>query len=176
MVNLDLVGKQFGYLTVNKIAFSKKNKKFWHCECKCGEKIITFTAQLTSGKTKSCGCLHREKVRTCSYGEAAFNKLYNSYNRQAKKRNLVFNLTKEDFKNLTKGNCYYCGNPPSMIWKEEGQLWGEYIYNGVDRLNSKIGYETPNCVPCCKTHNRMKSDLSIEEFIAACKEVVNHLT
>lgn len=176
MINLDLTGQTFGYLTVEKLAFSKKNKKFWNCVCKCGERIITYTAQLRSGKTKSCGCLHREKIRTCSYGEAAFNKLYNSYKRQAEKRNFKFELNKEQFSIITKSNCYYCDKSPSMCWKEKGQLWGEYIYNGIDRLDSNIGYVIENCVPCCKTHNRMKSDLSLDEFLEACKQVINHLT
>jgi hypothetical protein len=176
MIDLDLVGKRFGRLLVTEYAFSNKNKKFWKCKCECGESIVTFTAQLNSGKTKSCGCLHRDVVRKLPFGESSFNKLYRSYEKQAKKRNLPFNLTPERFREFTKGACYYCGKEPAMVWKEKGQLWGEYTYNGVDRLDSSQGYESSNCVSCCKTHNRMKSDMSLKEFVEACRQVINHLT
>jgi len=176
MKNIDLTGCKFGRLIVERLAYSKKSKKFWVCVCECGEKVITFTAQLTSGKAKSCGCLHKDIIRKCSYGEAAFNKLYSSYRRQAEKRNLKFDLTKEQFKTLTSGNCHYCNEPPQMIWKEKGQLWGECVYNGVDRINSDLGYSVENCVSCCKVHNRMKGELSLVDFINACKQVVNHFS
>ena len=67
-------------------------------------------------------------------------------------------------------NCNYCKCPPSQIqypskkhskeWREKGKL----IYNGIDRINNKVGYVLKNCVSCCKNCNRAKSDLSIENF------------
>jgi hypothetical protein len=46
-----------------------------------------------------------------------------------------------------------------------------YIYNGIDRVDSNIGYTLENCVPCCEAVNRMKMDLSKEEFIELCREI-----
>jgi hypothetical protein len=39
-----------------------------------------------------------------------------------------------------------------------------YIYNGIDRIDSSIGYILSNCRPCCRTCNVAKSDLSETEF------------
>ncbi len=43
--------------------------------------------------------------------------------------------------------------------------YGDYlVHNGIDRLNSGSGYESGNCVSCCKTCNLAKNDLGVEEF------------
>ena len=35
----------------------------WSCLCSCGEWVIRTRGNLTSGKTRSCGCFQRELVR-----------------------------------------------------------------------------------------------------------------
>ena len=42
-----------------------------------------------------------------------------------------------------------------------------HISYGIDRIDSRIGYTPGNVVPCCWTHNRMKSNLTQREFKAA---------
>ncbi|HBG7257904.1 TPA: transcriptional regulator, partial [Clostridioides difficile] len=55
----DLTGKKFGRLT----AIKNTNKKaksghyIWICKCACGNEIKTTENNLTTGRTKSCGCL-----------------------------------------------------------------------------------------------------------------------
>lgn len=59
----DITGQRFGRLTV--IKFDHKNKyhiRFFLCKCDCGNYKVVSYSNLTTGKTKSCGCLHREKV------------------------------------------------------------------------------------------------------------------
>ena len=168
----DITGQRFNRLVALKLVRIKNKAAFWLCLCDCGAMPTVRTAQLINGKTKSCGCLHKEIIRKCAYGEAAFNKLFTSYKRQATRRGFSFNLTKEQFKKLTKESCYYCGGEPSNIWSEPGQLWGDYTYSGVDRLDSSQGYSVENCVSCCGVHNRMKLDMSPAEFINACLQVV----
>ncbi|WP_144378496.1 hypothetical protein [Mesorhizobium amorphae] len=34
----------------------------WECRCRCGAIKLVFETSLRSGKSQSCGCLHREKV------------------------------------------------------------------------------------------------------------------
>ena len=60
----DLVGKQFGRLTVKKLVGKTKNgMKLWECECSCGKTTIQPTNQLNGGHTKSCGCYSRDVAR-----------------------------------------------------------------------------------------------------------------
>lgn len=56
-----LAGRRFGRLTVIKYSGNKKrNSLVWECACDCGNTTYVDTGQLTSGKTKSCGCLRKE--------------------------------------------------------------------------------------------------------------------
>jgi hypothetical protein len=102
-------------------------------------------------------------------GESSFNYLYSYYTRNAFRRNLEFSLTKEEFRILTQKSCFYCNKPPAMKVKRDsgngGKTNGAYSHNGVDRLNSSVGYMPNNCVPCCKICNRAKCKLSVEEYM-----------
>ena len=53
------IGQRFGRLTV-KEKTRKNGKVAWECECDCGNTTILRTGDLTSGNTKSCGCLANE--------------------------------------------------------------------------------------------------------------------
>ncbi len=60
------IGKRFGRLIVlsegpgqpHSSGYTRAN---WVCQCDCGGSITTLTANLTSGRTRSCGCLNDEK-------------------------------------------------------------------------------------------------------------------
>ena len=53
----DLTGKRFFKLVVIQKVGTKNGKRMWECRCDCGNKTVVSTNQLTSGRTKSCGCL-----------------------------------------------------------------------------------------------------------------------
>lgn len=58
----DLTGRVFGRLTIFKFSHIDKHGFFyWLCQCECdGKTKIVLGQSLTSGKTRSCGCLRRE--------------------------------------------------------------------------------------------------------------------
>jgi len=58
---LNLVGKQFGKLTVVKLHHIKGGS-YWLCICSCGKQTVNYIGDLRSGHTKSCGCLKIEKA------------------------------------------------------------------------------------------------------------------
>lgn len=47
----------------------------------------------------------------------------------------------------------------------------EYLYNGLDRVDSNKGYLKENVVPCCEICNKAKRDLSLCQF----KKWINRL-
>ncbi len=63
--NQNLIGKQFGHLTV--IAKSKKRGKHneykWVCRCDCGRFTEATTALLNNGDVTSCGHVRLEKSK-----------------------------------------------------------------------------------------------------------------
>lgn len=63
----DITGQRFGRLVaVRSLGFSRR-KQMWECKCDCGNTIKATTSQLTTGHTRSCGCLYRETLHTINY-------------------------------------------------------------------------------------------------------------
>lgn len=172
---IDISGQRFGRLVAVKVVRNKP--VMWECRCDCGNIHITSRANLY--KAKSCGCSHVEQARKLgrekrkSAGYSARNKLMRKYESQARYRNLEFKLTTDQFNEITKKNCFYCNKVPSQIVNIKG-CNGEYIYNGIDRLDNSKGYSVENCVPCCGTCNRAKQVMSVEEFYSWIDRVYHH--
>lgn len=164
---IDLTSQRFGRWTVIRRSHQDNSRQtYWVCLCDCGNKKTIKMSVLRDGRSKSCGCLKKDsKGRPPnSNGETAFNSLYYSYKRSAKDRDYCFSLTKDEFRKLTKQNCYYCGSLPKQVWTTYGKKY-PYVYNGVDRTNNKLGYILQNCVSCCQICNRAKGTLEITAFI-----------
>lgn len=60
----DLTGQVFGRLTVTGIVVESRGSKNlrWHADCECGGSTTVTTCSLSSGKTRSCGCLHADTM------------------------------------------------------------------------------------------------------------------
>lgn len=54
---MNMIGRKFGKLTVTKHAGTKNRNSLWECLCDCGDTSYCTKGNLTSGRTKSCGCL-----------------------------------------------------------------------------------------------------------------------
>lgn len=173
---IDLTGQIFGRLTVTKFAgMSKWNNAMWECRCECGTVRIYKAGDLrrkNGTPTRSCGCLKLDNMRK-SYGESNFNRLYRMYKKGANRRNHQFSLSLEEFKFITSQNCFYCGESPSQVIKDKNSH-GEYIYNGIDRLDSNHGYFVENCVPCCIACNIAKHDFDYSYFKQHIKNMYHH--
>lgn len=60
---LDLTGERFGRLVaLERRVGSRKQAAAWLCRCDCGSEKWVITELLRSGKTQSCGCLHKEQL------------------------------------------------------------------------------------------------------------------
>jgi hypothetical protein len=150
---------------------SKKNST-WKCRCDCGMEIVVSRTHLRSGHTKSCGCYRIDEAKAklpsmrpkkLELGEASFNALFSSYKRQAYTRGRGFDLGVKEFRALITSNCHYCDAAPNNIKRNPGYN-GEFIYTGIDRIDSKLGYTPDNVVPCCIVCNRAKHVLGINDF------------
>ena len=62
----DLTGKVFTRLTVEAKSGggTRADPTTWTCRCTCGNQTTATRSQLINGRKKSCGCLHREQVRS----------------------------------------------------------------------------------------------------------------
>jgi len=177
---LKLENQRFGRLLVLRCCgVDKFHRTTWECRCDCGNTKVVPGSNLIGG-TKSCGCITREvptwttdiygSGATKPNGVSAFNDLYSSYRYRAKKKNMEFNLSKERFRELTSKNCFYCGGEPQKL-HGRNDLNGGYVFNGIDRIDSKLGYVDGNVIPCCSVCNKMKLDTDYNTFLFRVKKI-----
>lgn len=169
---LELTGQKFGILTVIGFSYVSKRKSYWLCKCECGNEKIIQGVNLTLEKTKSCGC---SQSRTLSEGIAARNKVLGQHKRSATGKNLEQALTDEQILFLHKQNCHYCGVSPSNICSPK-KFNGDYVYNGIDRMDNDVGYTVDNSITCCSNCNYAKRNRTYEEFKDWIKQVHLHLS
>lgn len=163
-------------------------------ECECGNIKEKDSSHVSAGcLTCGNGCPISKKLKSqmrkgisltslmLPAGVTGFRRLFDMYKRRAKKFSRDFSLTEDEFRSLTKSNCYYCGEPPSMVYihkeknsTEQAKENGKYIYNSVDRIDSGLGYTVENSRPCCKICNTMKLNHSEEDFVEHIKKVYEH--
>lgn len=131
---------------------------------------------------KSCGCtksfVNGINAQSRRKPESVYRYIYDQYQSSAKSRNINFNLTKKQHLEIVKQNCYYCGSEPEIKQPHRGK--GRYVgvpvsYNGIDRIDSNVGYEIDNCVSCCTKCNYMKSDMEVSSFTEHILRISTHL-
>lgn len=174
----NLVGNTYGSLIATE-RLTIKRRAYYVCLCVCGNKTTIEGNKLSSSLTKSCGCSRRKSYQArglktkLELGLANARKVIHYYKRNAKRRNIEFELTEEQCLTLFKQDCHYCKTPPFNILSTKNP--GDFTYNGIDRKDNSIHYTIDNCVPCCKYCNFMKNNLTLEVFIAQVSKIYHTL-
>jgi len=163
----NLTGDVIGDLTILGLSHFAGDRSYWRARCVCGKEVIALRNNLQQRRSQSCGCKRRKKIAF-----TAFESLFGNYKCQARKRRILFELTKDQFLFLVSGPCFYCGTMNSNMTKRPSG--SSFSSNGVDRQNNLVGYVFENCVSCCRWCNRAKSDLTSEQFVENCKRVAGH--
>jgi hypothetical protein len=144
---------------------------------------VTMTSQ-TILNSKSCGCTKKDSSTwkrkgainrpwKLPEGEASFNYLYYQYQCSAKKRNIFFELTREEFKAIITKPCSYCGDCCQSVRLSKGANGG-FNYTGIDRRNNNEGYTLNNSIACCKTCNFMKLDHDYDFFLSHLQKILTY--
>ena len=144
-----------------------KNK----ARCKVSNQVFPITCfSLEKRKNGTCQrafcnkCRYKQnneniKRRFDTWLKHAYNLLHN----HAKQKNVLFNITLIELKNLyekQKGLCYYTGFSMLTI---AGNGHNKYAFS-VDRINPGKGYTKNNIVLCTRFANRVKANLSMKEY------------
>lgn len=196
-IKLDLKGKVFGNLTVIKAAGRiilnnnyKLSRVVWECLCSCGNTHLVQTAALNRNKINHCEeCVNTYKKTSLvknyfskmskeEHTHYTFLNLYRRYKDNAKTYNRTFELTEEEFKQLTSSNCFYCDIKPhkkAQFYYHKKTKVEHYIYNGIDRKDNNKGYTLENSLPCCFSCNEMKKASTFENFVDKIKTIYNNL-
>lgn len=179
----DWTGQKFGRLTFIKPTAQKSSMGIkWETLCDCGKTTIVSPRNVKGigpqAKTQSCGCLGREQRRLYDPVESSARDVHRRYNDG--------DISFEDFYRLSQQACHYCGALPSTTYNYGSrpsrlartsalqQTQGNFIYNGLDRVDSSKGHTLDNVVPCCWLCNLWKSRLSVEEFLLHNERIYLH--
>ena len=85
---------------------------------------------------------------------------YTQYKTRACNKSLPFEITKDEYVELIKSNCYLCGRKSYEKHK-----------NGIDRVNNNLGYTMSNVKSCCGSCNHIKKDLELDELFSKMTEI-----
>ena len=144
----DYFDKKFGRLLCQEIIYKNKyHQKRYRCICECGNETTVYRQKLTSGETRSCGCLQREvaaqlgkKARKYNVEEKHFVVAW--YNMKVRAADKSYSGYTED---LGEWNNYY---------KFKEDMYDEYLIHvqkygkkntQLDRINVRKGYFKENC-------------------------------
>lgn len=146
-VFIDITGYKYGRLTVVKYSHTDKSKAYktyWLCSCECGGKRVVSKNDLIANRTRSCGCLQRERTLA---------------------KNVKHNATKTPEYQIWNGMRQRCLNPKSKAYKYYGALgvticdrwlnsFDTFLADmgerpspelSIDRINTFGNYEPSNC-------------------------------
>lgn len=142
---IDMLGLQFGRLTVQQFAHTANGRAMWLCRCDCGESTLVSGKVLRSGHTQSCGCLGAERrvETTRKHG-------------RSRKNDRTYNCWKDMRKR--------CNNPQSQYYYRYGgrgitvcERWASFenflsdmgecpTGYTIERKNIDKGYTPENCM------------------------------
>ena len=181
----DFTGQKFNRLTF--IAPTNdyyRGRIIWQLQCNCGSVVTAIPNDVVRGHKKSCGCFHREQATKVGLQSRKYDPMESS---ARKIWQIVYHDGDIDFATflkLTQQDCCYCGDSPSRTQNEGNQRKtassfqlekGDFTYNGLDRIDSSMGHNKDNVVPCCWTCNMMKNDLGKGYFLQHIAKICKHL-
>ncbi len=118
---------------------------------------------------------HYEEIKNNKYLLGSAKQAWYDYKKE---------LPLDKFINLSQSNCFYCNSAPKSVRNaykyakrvsEFAKLNGDFIYNGLDRVNNFLTHSENNVVPCCKICNFAKSNRTTEEFFIWINKLRNNL-
>lgn len=157
----NLIGGRYGRLVVIEYVgnYSKNRQALFNCLCDCGKQAIARGSSLTSGKTKSCGCLHKEisadimKIvnasgqRNIMASTTHGKSNHPLYLRWSTIKTRCTNKKHEHYKDYGGRGIMICNE-----WANNFSVFYDWAINNgyadnleIDRIDSNKGYSPDNC-------------------------------
>lgn len=143
----DVKGKKFGRLTALSVSHRINYRTYWLCMCDCGKEKITTISHLNSGKTKSCGCYNKERIKETKIKHGLYDRKYR-YELYTYR-----NMINRCYNKKTKGYKYYGERGIKVC--DSWLLNFEYFFkdmgfrpsdkHSIDRIDVNGNYEKSNC-------------------------------
>lgn len=135
---------RFERLVVIGRADGKRSSK-WHCRCDCGNEVDVYKDNLLRGRTKSCGCYHKDeaKQRHTTHGKSG-TKLHGVWWGMIQRCYYDKHI---DYRWYSSRGITVCDE-----WRKNFQAFYDWaIQNGygdglsIDRIDNDLGYSPDNC-------------------------------
>ena len=157
MPKKDLTGQRFGrLLVIREYGRSKNRQVTWLCRCDCGAETVITSGSLRGGRTKSCGCLQRE--RSTKHGGTNKN-WYTAYRNMMKRCGHLEGASEHSLRDYRDRGITVC-----ELWQKSPLAFGDWLFaHGwhrglqIDRIDNNKGYSPENCrvvTPKENTNNR----------------------
>lgn len=144
---MDLTGLRFGRLTAleRTVVFQGKPRTAWVCMCDCGCEVTVVQDNLTSGRTRSCGCLAKELLshRQKTHGESE-SRLYGIWLAMRRRCNLPTSTAYMDYGGRGINVC--------DAWNDSFEAFRDWANSSgyasdltIDRVDVNGDYDPSNC-------------------------------
>ena len=147
-------GQKFGELVIIKLHHKKqyidkkgviRNREYYLCQCDCGNIKVIEKSQLTTGHTKSCGCLQKKitskKHKTHGLSK---NKIYFIW---CSMKDRCYRQNSNDYLNYGGRGITICDE-----WKNDFKTFYQWAINNgykegltIERINVNDNYKPSNC-------------------------------
>lgn len=143
------IGDRFGRLVIRVAgAPNKWGHETWICDCDCGRETCTVPHRLARGKTRSCGCLARERTSEVkhkhgeSFGSGSMTAEYSVW---SKMRGRCNNPNLRDFARYGGRGIKVCRR-----WRDYRNFLADMgrrpsSKHWLDRIDNSRGYSPSNC-------------------------------
>jgi hypothetical protein len=145
---IDRLDSEKGYIVDNVVSCCQMCNYMKKC---LSPDVFVKISQHIDSYSKKAGPFYPEVFQNTKSVKYSLSKL------SAISRNILFDVSKEYFDTKKQACCYLCGKQNSEIHQ-----------NGIDRVDSSIGYIESNIQSCCGTCNIMKSNYSLDSFLEKC--------
>lgn len=169
---VNLSGMIFGTWNVIEFyGYDKHHEALWLCRCGCGVEKPVKAAYLLRGTSKKCKTCARPVRKPLTTLPHSF---WTNVQRNAKKRNIPMEISKEQCYDLLikqKYRCALSGLEIYMSLNESEHMEGSTTAS-IDRIDSAKGYYLDNIQWIHKDVNYMKHTFDQQYFLDICEKIV----
>lgn len=146
----DLTGQTFGLLKVveraeDYVQPNGRHRPGWKCQCECGKTAMVLGENLTSGRSRSCGCYQKEYMSAHKSTHRETNtKLYGVW---CSMKSRCYNPNVKYFKDYGGRGITVC-----QEWRESYESFRDWALShgykdglSIDRIENDSGYSPGNC-------------------------------
>lgn len=145
-----IIGEKFGKLTVTDEYKGKKNGTYWKCNCDCGRDSWVYRGKLTTGHTKSCGCLNKSLNGLSSH---PLHTVWSAIKQRC------YNKKSTNYKHYGERGIELCSD-----WEDFLSFYDWSLKNGykkglsIDRIDNDKSYSPDNCQWITISENTAKAN------------------